>query len=67
MESLLDFWEVKSLDVAKDKRSSHRGQITKAKLKLVELKAKGLENVPLTTVDNLITKLKKDMSLHEAI
>ena len=55
------------MDVAKDKRSSHRGQITKAKLKLVELKAKGLENVPLTTVDNLITKLKKDMSLHEAI
>ncbi len=68
MELSTAFREVKSLDVAKDKRTSRRGQITKVKAKLAEFKNKQVDDVPLATPKLVVqTKLKKDVHLHEAI
>jgi len=67
MESAPTFGEVKSLDVAKDKRASCRGQLTKAKYKLAEFKSKKPDSVPLSTVQACLAKLNKDISLHGAI
>ncbi len=61
------FSEVRTSELAKDKRTARRGQITKDKLKLVELKAKSLDSISSTALQSLLTKLKRDLLLHEAI
>ena len=53
--------------MAKDKRASRRGQLTKAKLKPAEFKSKELDSVPPYVVQTCLAKLKKDIHLHEAI
>jgi len=67
MEPLATFHEVKNLEVAKDKLASRRGQITKTKLKLAELKTKPLDSISPATLQSLLAKLKKDLLLHETI
>ncbi len=61
MESVSTFSEVRTSELAKDKRTARRGQITKDKLKLVELKAKPLDSIFSTALQSLLTKLKRDL------
>ena len=67
MEPLSTFRVDKSLEVAKDKRTSRRGQLTKTKPKLAEFKSKELDSIPPYAVQTCLAKLKKDIHLHEAI
>ncbi len=55
------------VNLAKDKRASRRGQITKAKTKLDEFLARHIEEISIISVQSALIKLRKDLQLHEAI
>ena len=61
------FREVRTLNQAKDRRASRRGQITKAKTRLDELLAQHISRIPIATLRSVLSKLKKDINLHEGI
>jgi len=67
MEAATLFPEVKTLNQAKDKRASRRGQITKAKTRLDEFLAMRMDELSLLTCQPVYTKLKKDVQIHEDI